>query len=93
MSAPRAGWLLGVAALAWSGCTFLTRFDPEGQPCDPNDPDPRTNCLTDAGYWCVDHACRKGPPPDADGGTDAGKADGGKSDAGCDGGDGGKFGC
>ena len=64
------------------GCMFLTQFNPEGQPCDPNDSNPITNCLTDAGYWCVKGECRKGPPPDTtwDGGTDGG----GSSDAGYD---------
>lgn len=73
----------GFALTALAGCIFLTQFDPEGQPCDPN-----AQCLTDAGYWCVAGACRKGPPPELDAGDDSGFDAGTDSgvDAGSDGG-------
>jgi len=81
---------VGFALFALAGCTFLTSFDPEGQPCDPNALRPESECLSDAGYWCVKGACKKGPPPP---GLDAGDDDAGinpgmdaGSDAGFDGG-------
>ena len=46
-----------------AGCTLLTQFDPEGQPCDTNAP--RTSqCLS--GYSCgPGQRCTKGPIADA----------------------------
>ena len=66
--------ILFVLASAFAGCTLLTAFNPEGQPCDLNQTDVAVQCLSDAGYWCVSGACRKGPPP--------GKSDGGSTDGG-----------
>ncbi len=80
--------------LAWagllvlSGCYFLTSFDPEGQPCDPTALRQETQCLSDAGYWCVKGSCQKGTGPandggsEVDGGVDAGSDSG--TDAGFD---------
>jgi hypothetical protein len=58
-------------ALTFSGCTCLTQFDPDSQPCEPNAPVGQ-QCLS--GFQCV-----AGTQPDAgvcrrlDGGiTDAG---------------------
>lgn len=53
-------WVL--ASTAFGGCTFLTTFDPEGQPCAPMESNPELQCLSDAGYWCVDKVCKKAPP-------------------------------
>jgi len=55
-----------VAFLVVGGCTLLTQFDPDGQPCDEGAFDPAEACLSDAGYWCVNGLCRKtGGPPDS----------------------------
>jgi hypothetical protein len=51
--------LLLLAAVLASGCSVLTQFDPEGQPCDLKEPDPALQCLSDAGFSCVAGACRK----------------------------------
>ena len=90
-------------ALFVTGCTLLTNFDPDGQPCDYGSFRPEEQCLSDAGYWCINGFCRhaSGPqdsgnnfPPD-DSGTmdsgnpDSGPGDGGKNDGGT--GDGGKL--
>ena len=54
--------LASLLALLASGCIFLTRFDPEGQPCDPDSID--RQCLK--GYVCRDGKCV------SDGSADAG---------------------
>ena len=70
------------------GCTLLTKYDPDGQPCDLNEPDPLLSCLSDAGYACVNGLCKKGAGKDGgfDGGLDSGTVDGGPTDGGKDGG-------
>ncbi len=54
----RFAWLVLLFGLVAAGCTLLTSFDPEGQPCDPaargND-----QCLSDAGYVCVGGVCTR----------------------------------
>lgn len=71
------------------GCSLATTFDIDGQPCDKNEPNPYLQCLSDAGYFCVNGACKKtSPPPAGDGGTtasDAGPKDAGLSDGGAQG--------
>jgi hypothetical protein len=54
-------WLLAVvlALAVLGGCTFLTNFDPEGQPCDPGTTVASEQCLTDAGYRCVGGLCTR----------------------------------
>ncbi len=47
-----------LVGLLSAGCTLLTHFDPEGQPCDPGAA-PAMQCLSDAGYFCVDQVCTK----------------------------------
>jgi len=74
-----------VIASLFVGCTLMTKYDPDGQPCDLNEPDPLLSCLSDAGYTCVSGLCKKGTAPGTDGGADAGRADSG-TDAGRDGG-------
>jgi len=56
-------WVVVVVAMlaALGGCTLLTSFDPEGQPCDTAAPADQ-QCLTDAGYQCVDGKCTKNVP-------------------------------
>ncbi len=54
--------LLLAALAALAACTFLTAFDPEGQPCDVGAP-PGAQCLTDAGYFCVAGKCSKDAGP------------------------------
>ena len=74
-------------ALAAAGCTLLTRFDPDGQPCDPGAP-PAMQCLTDAGYFCsAEKICTRSGTAvvDAGQGNDAGATfDAGAADAGVD---------
>ena len=49
---------LGVLlALGSAGCTLLTSFDPDGQPCDMSAA-PANQCLV--GYGCVAGKCKKG---------------------------------
>lgn len=72
---------------AAAGCSVLTTFDIDGQPCDKSEPNPYLSCLSDAGYFCVDGVCKKGDPPFIDAGfKDAGFVDGGGKDGGTDGG-------
>ena len=61
--------LLVIASL-FAGCSLMTKFDQDGQPCDKNEPNPLLSCLSDAGYTCVNGYCKKGA-------VDAGQADGG----------------
>jgi hypothetical protein len=56
----RSLWWL--AALALSGCSLISDFDPEGQPCDA-----QGRCLE--GYVCRDKVCVASPGAGADGGT------------------------
>lgn len=49
-------WLLA-AAISFGGCTLLTAFNPEGQPCDGAAP-PAQQCLD--GYRCEMDKCVKG---------------------------------
>ena len=70
MSRSRRVVVLGLAA-AFTGCMFLTKFDPEGQPCDTS-LSYELQCLSDAGYWCVGGKCTR----------DAGFIDAGSTDAG-----------
>ena len=73
-------------ATAAAGCSVLTTFDIDGQPCDKNEPNPALSCLSDAGFVCVGGFCKKGSLPGAaDGGFDAG-LDAGATDGGADGG-------
>jgi hypothetical protein len=58
--------LLAVALLLGAGCTFLTHFDPEGQPCDTAAP-PASQCLD--GFHCENGKCRAGAYVDDDAGT------------------------
>lgn len=69
------------AALCVSACSLITNFDPDGQPCDTSAFDPAQECLSDAGYWCVNGFCRKTAPPGVGGGsaTGGGSAAGGGS--------------
>ena len=54
-------WL--AVTLVGAGCTVLTQFDPEGQPCDTTAPR-ATQCLS--GYTCgPGQRCTKGPIADA----------------------------
>jgi hypothetical protein len=77
-------------AVLFAGCSVLTTYDVEGQPCDKNEPNLALSCLSDAGFICVDGFCKKGALPVVDGGFvdagDAGKSDAGPSDGGADGG-------
>jgi hypothetical protein len=61
--------LLGVALLMLAGCTLLTQFNPEGQPCDGS-ADPAEQCLS--GFHCEGGKCVHGAydagVPSADGG-------------------------
>jgi hypothetical protein len=73
--------IITCAVLAAS-CTLLTRFDSEGQACDPSANDSVGSCLD--GFRCVDGKCKKGSvsPEDAsveeqDSGTD--EPDGGNA--------------
>ena len=54
-------WLLviGFALAALGGCTLLTNFDPEGQPCDVGAPNYADQCVADAGYSCVNGLCTR----------------------------------
>ncbi len=61
-------WLLVAAGSALS-CSLITKFDQDGQPCDPNASDPAASCLSDAGYTCVGGFCTKSV---AAGGSDSG---------------------
>ena len=56
-------WVVVVVALfaALGGCTLLTSFDPEGQPCDLQAP-PDEQCIPDSGYACVDGKCTMKAP-------------------------------
>lgn len=69
------------AVVVFTGCTLMTGFDPEGQPCDKAEPNPYQQCLSDAGYFCVNGLCKKGADAGfVDAGTvDAGQADGGNT--------------
>jgi hypothetical protein len=74
---------LSVAALLWAGgCTLLTQFDENAQPCDSNAP-PDQQCLQ--GFQCQAGLCTRelgdGGPIDL---ADAGAADAGHADAGHD---------
>lgn len=51
----RTGILFVVLALAGAGCSFITPFDDESQPCDPG-ASPEDECLPT--YYCV----REGQP-------------------------------
>jgi len=60
--------LVVLAAIVAAGCTLLTRFDPEGQPCDLQAA-PAMQCLTDAGYFCsAEKVCTKAVTSAVDGG-------------------------
>lgn len=51
--------LVVAGALAFvSGCSALTSFDPEGQPCDANAAVDQ-QCLSDAGYRCANGVCTR----------------------------------
>ncbi len=51
--------LVVAAALAFAaGCSLLTSFDPEGQPCEAGAPAGQ-ECLTDAGFTCVAGFCTR----------------------------------
>ena len=56
-------WVVVVVALSalLGGCTLLTSFDPEGQPCDVAAPVDE-QCLPDAGFTCVDGKCTSKVP-------------------------------
>lgn len=43
---------LAVALGFAAGCSLLTSFDPEGQPCDVGAPTYAEMCQADAGYHC-----------------------------------------
>ena len=50
------------AAFTFAGCSLVTRFDPEGQPCDADAPQ-ELKCLADAGYSCdARNICTKNKP-------------------------------
>jgi hypothetical protein len=49
---------LAVLAATLAGCTLMTSFDPEGQPCDPTATSPDKQCLS--GYHCQANQCVKG---------------------------------
>ena len=68
-----------IVASFFIGCSLMTKYDQDGQPCDPKEPNLTLSCLSDAGYVCVGGFCKKGalPPEDA-GFKDAGPTDGGK---------------
>lgn len=66
--------LLAALAAVGAGCSLLTSFDPESQPCDPHATREADKCLP--GYACVGGLCKS-----ADGGV-AGPGDAGASDAG-----------
>lgn len=75
-----------IIGLFVAGCTALTPFDPESQPCELNAP-PGEQCIT--GYACVATTndggiCKHfgGGETDAGGGVDAGQIDAGGFDAG-----------
>ncbi|GEM_PF-2802785 len=68
------------AVVAFTGCSLMTGFDPEGQPCDKAEPNPYQQCLSDAGYFCVNGLCKKATGPSSDAGfVDAGQPDGGNT--------------
>lgn len=48
---------LCILSLWLSGCTLLTSFNPEGQPCDPQAA-PKNQCLKD--YHCENGKCVAG---------------------------------
>ena len=64
-------WMFVFASLG-VGCSLITKFDQDGQPCDKTERNPAQSCLSDAGYTCVSGFCKKGPGSGADGGVDAG---------------------
>ena len=74
------------ASLCFAACSLITNFDPEGQPCDTAAFDPAQECLSDAGYWCVNGICKKTAPPLGVGGGSFG---GGSAGGGAGGGGGG----
>ena len=53
---------LAIALSASSGCTLLTSFNPDGQPCDMTASNPANECLQ--GYGCVQGKCKKGAAND-----------------------------
>ena len=60
------------------GCSLMTKYDQDGQPCDKSEPNLALSCLSDAGYACVNGFCKKGAASSGDGGlVDAGSTDGG----------------
>lgn len=73
-----------VIASLFVGCSLMTKYDLDGQPCDKNEPNPLLSCLSDAGYSCVNGFCTKGTATTDGGGTvDSGGFDG-SFDAGLD---------
>jgi hypothetical protein len=82
-----------VLASLFVGCSLMTRYDQDGQPCDKSELNPALSCLSDAGYTCVSGFCKKGTATSSDGGLDAGLGvDSGSPDAGDGGTDGGNLG-
>ncbi len=72
-----------VIGTALAGCSLITKFDQDGQPCDKSEPNPALTCLSDAGYACVDGFCKRSPTsgtqdagPGLDGGSDGGNVGG-----------------
>lgn len=64
-TSPLLAWLLviGCALAALGGCTLLTTFDPEGQPCDVGAPSSSDLCVADGGYRCVNGVCTRDAGP------------------------------
>jgi hypothetical protein len=61
--------LIALAALLIAGCTFLTQFNPEGQPCDTA-ASPESQCLER--FHCENGKCVRGDYDAGVPGSDAG---------------------